>query len=155
MGVTGMTAETGPGQDPGAERPDEALEPSEPDGHFAIIAFMGHNEYTGYVTEIVKNGQPAYHVDLSEKLWGGNPLAYVEYAATAWFSERPVTEVFVRRQWEALLRAAEERKRREDEWRRAAEQPVPLAAIPQRFGDLLDDEDLDDDETWRGDDDDA
>jgi hypothetical protein len=88
------------------------------DGYWACIAFVGHNEYTGHVTEIVKNGQPAYHVDLPEKLWGVNPLAYVEYAATAWFSEHPVTEESVRKAWEARLRAAEERKRREDEWDR-------------------------------------
>lgn len=91
-------------------------------GYFAVIAFMGHNEHTGYVTETVKNGQPAYHVDLPEKLWGGNPLSWVEYAASAWFSERPVTEEFVRTAWERHLRQVAERKRREAEWARAGEQ---------------------------------
>jgi hypothetical protein len=112
-----------PEDDPVAERLSGALEDvgaeeAKPLGYWACIAFAGHNEYTGYVTEIVKNGQPAYRVDLPEKLWGGNPLSCVEYAASAWFSERPVTEAGVRRQWEAAVRAAEERKRREDEWDR-------------------------------------
>jgi transcriptional regulator with XRE-family HTH domain len=105
--------------------PEEHREPSGTDGtggYFAEIAFMGHNEHTGYVTETVKNGQPAYRVDLPEKLWGGNPLAYVEYSASAWFSERPMTGASIRSQWEAGVRAAAERARREAEWRRVDEQ---------------------------------
>ena len=94
------------------------------DGCFAVIAFMGHNEHTGYVTEILKNGQPAYHVDLPEKLWGGNPLAYVEYAASAWFSERPVSEESVRKAWEAQCRRAALRARQEAEWQRMQDQRV-------------------------------
>ena len=105
-------------------------------GAWLCIAFMGHNEYTGYVTEIVKNGQPAYRVDLPEKLWGGNPLSYVEYAATAWFSDHPVTEESVRRQWEARVRAAAERARQEAEWARMAQQRALTAG------------DDDDDEIW-------
>jgi hypothetical protein len=101
---------------------EESAEAAEPDGYWACIAFMGHNEYTGYVTEIVRNGQPAYRVDLPEKIWGGNPLAYVEYAATAWFSDRPLTEAFVRRAWEAECRRAAERARQEAEWQQAREQ---------------------------------
>ena len=107
-----------------APPPDDA---DEPGGYWACIAFMGHNEYTGYVTEIVKNGQPAYRVDLPEKLWGGNPLSYVEYAATAWFSDRPVTEESVRRQWEARVRAAAERARLDAEWQQR-EQRLELAS---------------------------
>lgn len=53
-------------------------------GYWACIAFMGHNEHTGYVREIVKNGQPAYQVDLPDKIWGGDPASSVKYAATAW-----------------------------------------------------------------------
>ena len=101
--------------------------PAEPDGQWLCIAFVGHNEYTGYVTEIVKNGQPAYRVDLPEKLWGGNPLSYVEYAATAWFSDWPVTEEFVRRAWERHVREVAERKRREAEWQQR-EQRLELAS---------------------------
>jgi hypothetical protein len=101
---------------------EEEAVPAQADGYFACIAFMGHNEYTGYVTEVVKHGQPAFHVDLPEKLWGGNPLAFVEYAATAWFSERPLTEVSVRKAWEAAQQRAAERARQEAEWRRADEQ---------------------------------
>ena len=100
----------------------EVSQQAEPDGEWLCIAFMGHNEYTGYVTEIVKNGQSAYHVDLPEKLWGGNPLACVEYAATAWFSDRPVTEEFVRRAWETAQRRAAERAVQEAEWARMAGQ---------------------------------
>jgi len=95
---------------------------AEPDGYFAEIAFMGRIEYTGYVTQITKHGQAAYHIDLPGKLWGGNPLAWVEHAASAWFSERPATEASVRRQWEAKVRAAAERARQEAEWARMAEQ---------------------------------
>ena len=101
---------------------------AEPDGYWACIAFMGHNEYTGYVTEIVKNGQPAYRVDLPEKLFGGDPLSYVEYAAAAWFSERPATEEFVRRAWETQVRRAAERARQEAEWQQAREQRA-IAAV--------------------------
>ena len=110
------------------ETPEDipATKPEQP-GEWLCIAFVGHNEYTGYVTEIVKNGQPAYHVDLPEKLWGANPLACVEYAATAWFSDHPVTEEFVRRAWEASLRAAEKRRQQEAEWRRADEQRALVA----------------------------
>ena len=111
----------------GAESITEAADSEQATGEWLCIAFMGHNEYTGYVTEIVRNGQPAYHVDLPEKLWGGNPLAYVEYAATAWFSDHPVTEEFVRRAWEASLRAAEKRRQQEAEWRRADEQRALVA----------------------------
>ena len=32
----------------------EPIEVAEPDGQWLCIAFVGHNEYTGYVTEIVK-----------------------------------------------------------------------------------------------------
>jgi transcriptional regulator with XRE-family HTH domain len=132
-----------------AEHQDHAAE-SAGEGRFATIAFMGHNEYTGYVTEIVKNGQPAYHVDLPEKLWGGNPLNYVEYAATAWFSDRPVTEAYVRRQWESAVRAAAERARQEAEWRRAQEQRA-LTTGEFRASEGIGDDD--DDEGYLDDDD--
>jgi hypothetical protein len=100
--------------EPGSAAPGE--------GQWMRIAFMGHIEYTGYVTEITKNGQPAYRVDLPEKIWGGNPLAYVEHAASAWFSDRPVTEESVRKAWEAQLLRAAERRRQEAEWQRMQEQ---------------------------------
>jgi hypothetical protein len=122
---------------------DEVPEPASTtpgDGRFAVIAFMGHNEYTGYVTEIVKHGQPAYRVDLPGKLWGGNPDAYVEYAASAWFSEMPRSEEAVRRAWESQVRAAAERKRREDEWDRLRQQRA-LEAGGSEDGEDLDDED--------------
>jgi hypothetical protein len=106
---------------------------------------MGHIEYTGYVTEITKNGQPAYRVDLPEKIWGGNPLAYVEHAASAWFSDRPVTEESVRRAWEAQLRRAAERARQEAEWARMQEQRAITSG-----GEDDDDEPYDTSPGWPG-----
>ena len=98
------------------------------DGYFAEIAFMGRIEYTGLVTQITKHGQPAYHIDLPEKLFGGNPLGWVEHSASAWFSERPRTEASIRRAWEAAVRAAEKRRQQEAEWDRAARQRALTAA---------------------------
>ncbi len=92
-----------------------------PAGQFKTIAFFGHIEHTGYVTEIVKHGQPAYHIDLPEKIWGGNPLAYREYAASAWFSEWPVTEESVRKAWEAERARAGERRRQAAAWEQQRE----------------------------------
>ena len=91
-------------------------------GRWACIAFMGRNEYTGYVRDITKNGQPAYRVDLPALVYGGNPLEYVEYAASAWFSEWPVTEASIRAAWEAKQRAAERRRQQEAEWARMQDQ---------------------------------
>lgn len=104
-------------------------------GRWACIAFMCRNEYTGYVRDITKGGQAAYRVDLPGLVYGGNPLDYVEYAATAWFSEWPVTEASVRAAWEAKLRAAGKRRRQEAEWARMQEQRALTAG----------DDDLDDD----------
>lgn len=84
-------------------------------GQWMRIAFMGHVELTGYVTEVTIGGQAAFHVDLPEKLWGGNPLAWREYAAAALYSREPVTEESVRARWESQRRAQaawEERERR-------------------------------------------
>lgn len=46
-----------------------------PGGQWLHIAFMGRVELTGYVTEITLGGELVFHVDLPDKLWGGNPLA--------------------------------------------------------------------------------
>ena len=97
------------------------------EGQFMTIAFMGHVELTGYVTEIVLGGEPGYHVDLPERLWGGNPLAWEEYSGKALFSRRPVTEEAVRRAWEAKLLAAERRRQQEAEWDRLQRQRVLTA----------------------------
>jgi hypothetical protein len=91
-------------------------------GQWLFIAFMGRIEYYGYVTEITRHGQPAYRIELPEKIWGGNPLAYVTHSASAWFSDRPVTEESVRKAWESKLKAAEERAKREAQWRLEDEQ---------------------------------
>lgn len=92
------------------------------DGQFLTIAFMGHVELTGYVTEITLGGEPGFHVDLPDRLWGGNPLAWEEYSAKVLFSRRPVTEESVRRAWESQRLRAAERARQEAEWRRMQEQ---------------------------------
>lgn len=86
----------------------------QPEGQWLRIAFMGHVELTGYVTEVTLAGQAAWHVDLPEKIWGGNPHAWQEYAATALYSRRPVTEESVREAWEAARarRAAMEEEQR-------------------------------------------
>ena len=91
------------------------------EGRWLRIAFMDHLEYAGYVTEVTKNGQPAYRIDLPEKVWGGNPLAYVTLAASAWFSDRPVTEESVRAAWEAQQDRARARAAHEAEWARQQE----------------------------------
>jgi hypothetical protein len=109
-------------------------------GEFKTIAFMGHNEHTGLVTEFLKNGQPAYRVELPDKLWGGNPLAYVEYSASAWFSEHPVTEESVRTAWESRRKAAADRALREARWRQEQlEQERALALESGTGSDGLDD----------------
>lgn len=105
------------GESPAPEPPGD-----DTGGRWSCIAFMGRNEYTGYVRDITKNGQPAYRVDLPGLVYGGNPLEYVEYAASAWFSEWPVTEASVRAAWEAKQRAAERRRQQEAEWARMQDQ---------------------------------
>lgn len=94
----------------GAEAVSEQAE-----GQWLRIAFLGHVELTGYVTEVTIGGQAAFHVDLPEKIWGANPLAWQEYAGSALYSRRPVTEQSVREAWESARasRAAwEETQRR-------------------------------------------
>lgn len=56
---------------------------SAPGGQWLHIAFMGHVELTGYVTEVALGGEPGYHIDLPDKIWGGSPLAWEEYSAKA------------------------------------------------------------------------
>jgi len=92
------------------------------DGQFMTMTFTGFAEVTGYVTDITLGGEPAFHIDLPDKLWGGNPLAWEEWSAKALRSRHPVAEESVRRAWESESRAAEERARREAEWRRAQDQ---------------------------------
>lgn len=86
-------------------------------GQWLSIAFMGHVELTGYVTEITLGGQAAFHVDLPEKLWGGNPMAWEEYAGSALYSRRPVTEESVRKAWEARQERAAHRAEQQALWR--------------------------------------
>lgn len=94
----------------------------EPDGQWLQIAFLGHVELTGYVTEITLGGQPAFHIDLPEKLWGGNPMAWEEYAGSALYSRRPVSEESVRAAWEAQRERAARRTREEAEWHASQQQ---------------------------------
>jgi hypothetical protein len=104
-----------------ADALDARREPPAPEpggGQWQCIAFMGHLEYTGYVTEITKNGQPAYRIDLPEKVWGGNPLACITHSASSWFSDHPVTEESVRAAWVAQQERARQRARDEAEWAR-------------------------------------
>jgi hypothetical protein len=80
--------------------------PEVPDdgGRWERIGFMGHVEYTGWVTEIVRNGQPAYRIELPDYVWGGDKDAWVEHSATSWYSSNPVNGRAVRQGWEATRR---------------------------------------------------
>ena len=91
-------------------------------GQFMEIAFMGHVEREGYVTEVTIGGEPGYHIDLPDKLFDGNPYAWEEYSAKALFSRWPVREETLRVRWETARRRAGERAKREAEWRRMDEQ---------------------------------
>ena len=94
-----------------------------PGGRFEDISFFGHLDHTGYVTEAIDHGGNAvYRIDLPEKIWGGNPLAEIEYAASAKFSRKPVTEESVRAQWEAERARAERWRQQQAEWERAGSQ---------------------------------
>lgn len=118
-------------------------------GEWLFIAFMGRIEYTGYVTKITKHGQPAYRIELPEKVWGGNPLAYVTHSASGWFSDHPVTEESVRKAWESRVRAAAQRAADEAEWRRAQEQRALTAGQVRDDEDQAgDDADADPDYDW-------
>jgi hypothetical protein len=145
----GMAAE--PALDGGGEAPESASEagvgapPAEeyvvPGGYFAEICFFGRIEHTGYVTEVVLHGgQAAYHIDLPEKLWGGNPLAWREYAASAFFEKNPVTEESVRKAWEAERERVRRWEQQQAEWDRQRSQPALEA------GDGYDEDGLDDDD---------
>ena len=97
-----------------------------PAGYFAEIAFFGHIEHAGYVTEVtLHGGHAAYRIDLPEKIWGGNPLAWREYAASALFGKHPVTEESVRAAWEAGRERAARWERQQAEWQQS---PAALAA---------------------------
>lgn len=119
------------------------------DGQWLRIAFMGHVELTGYVTEVTIAGQPAFHVDLPARLWGGNPDGWEEYSGTALYSRMPVSEESVRSAWEAqqarLRRIAEQ----EAEWERQQRQ-YALEAGSGGQDDEFDDDQDDDAPTCRG-----
>ena len=124
-----MSTETGGFASEPADLLAEPVPTAAPAGYFAEIAFFGHIEHAGYVTEVtLHGGHAAYRIDLPEKIWGGNPLAWVEYAATAWFSDRPVTEASVRAAYESRLARAAEHARIQAEWQRADEQRALTAS---------------------------
>jgi hypothetical protein len=107
---------------------DLGIAPSEEatdNGGWFVIAFMGHTELTGYVTEVtLHGGVAAYHVDLPGKLWDGNPLDWQEYPASVLFSKRPVTEESVRAAWQAERERAERWNRQQAEWERQRSRPA-------------------------------
>lgn len=88
MGEDELTAETVPGA------PDDG-------GRWLRIGFMGHFEYAGWVTEIIRNGQPAYRVELPDYLWAGDESAWVEHSAASWHHSNPLNDRALRREWEA------------------------------------------------------
>jgi len=104
----------------------EPAPPAAPAGYFAEIAFFGHIEHAGYVTEVtLHGGHAAYRIDLPEKIWGGNPLAWREYAASALFGKHPVTEESVKAAWEAERERAARWERQQAEWQQS---PAALTA---------------------------
>ena len=115
LGLTARSASGSPEPSPPS--------PLAPGGRFEDISFFGHLDHTGYVTEAIDHGGNAvYRIDLPEKIWGGNPLAEIEYAASAKFSRKPVTEESVRAQWEAERARAERWRQQQAEWDRAGSQ---------------------------------
>lgn len=118
-------------------------------GQFMHIAFMGHVELTGYVTEITIGGEPGYHIDLPDKLWGGNPLAWEEYSAKVLFGRRPMTEESVRLAWESERRRVEERRRQAAEWEQRQQRALTADADHDPDEDLDDDDDDLDDDDYR------
>lgn len=98
------------------------IEKARGEGQWKVITFFGHTEYTGWVTEITQHGQLAYRIDFPEKVFGGDPLAYVTHSASSWFSDRPVTEAFVRKAWEERQERQRLRAEQEAEWARRQEQ---------------------------------
>lgn len=121
-----------------------ATETPEPEGRWMRIGFFGRIELTGYVTEIVVGGQPVFHIDLPGKIWGGNPLEWEEYAASALHNRRPLTEETVRREWEAGIELARRRAAQQAEWARQEQQYALEAAA----GDSDDEQDDDEQESF-------
>lgn len=106
-----------------------------PGGRWLDIAFAGHNQHCGYVTEIEINGRTVFRIDLPDRLWGGDDSAWVEYGADFLFSRAPVTagEVYV--SWAA------ERARRERWRQQEAERECRLTAMAITAGDPGDEDD--------------
>jgi transcriptional regulator with XRE-family HTH domain len=109
-------------------------------GQWMEMSFLGHDDVTGYVTDITLGGEPAFHIDLPDKVWGGNPLSWEEWSVRALRRRGPVDGESVRRAWEARRRAAALRAADEAEWRRMQEQRALTAGS-------------DDDGVWPEDDD--
>jgi len=82
--------------------------PPDDGGRWLRIGFMGHFEYAGWVTEITRNGQPAYRIELPGYLWAGDESAWVEHSAASWHHSNPLDERALRREWEAGRRRAAE-----------------------------------------------
>jgi hypothetical protein len=91
-------------------------------GRWLELELLGHRQRTGYVTEVTVAGAAMLHIDLPEKLFGGNPDAWEEYAPSALYGLSPVRPESVRAAWESKLKAAEERAKREAQWRLEDEQ---------------------------------
>lgn len=97
-----------------------------PGGQFMRISFLGHDEVTGYVTDVTVGGEPGFHIDKPGKLWGGNPNAWEEWAGKALRMREPLTEQSVRAEWEARRAAEERRRQQQAEWeRQQAQRALP------------------------------
>jgi hypothetical protein len=124
---------------PPEDETETAESPLPEGGRWLELELLGHRQRAGYVTEVTVAGAAMLHIDLPAKLFGGDPDAWEEYAPSALYGLSPVREESVRRAWESQIRAAEERARREAEWRRMQEQRALTAGR---------DEDSDPDYDW-------
>jgi hypothetical protein len=104
-------------------------------GRWLELELMGHRVRTGYVTEVTVAGAAMLHVDLPAKIFGGEPDAWEEYAPSSLYGLSPVRPESVRSAWESKVKAAEERARREAEWRRMQEQRALTAGSDDDEGD--------------------
>ncbi|HZR50161.1 MAG TPA: hypothetical protein VFB06_11635 [Streptosporangiaceae bacterium] len=122
LAAFGRVAEAFDGAHGIGEEPEQASPPLPEGGRWLELELLGHRQRTGYVTEVTVAGAAMLHIDLPAKIFGGEPDAWEEYAPSALYGLSPIREESVRRAWEAQRRAAEERARREAEWRRMDEQ---------------------------------
>lgn len=104
--------------------PDPVV-PLAPAGKWLRIAWFGKNQVTGYVTEVFRHGdKAAYHVDLPDRIWGGDDSAVKDFAADAWFDEDQVPMAAVYSEWAAHRAYLAQRRQREAEQKERLARPA-------------------------------